>query len=635
MMNKNLLVIFLALFSFLFAQQLKLSDINKISNQQLDKLRDELKAEDSLIESKVENPITQSSEEFIFKSTDTVPANQGFGYDYFKKDINFFDNIPTPSDFMLGPGDELILSIWGEVNLRKSVIINKEGFIYFENIGFINISNQTLDDAKNKLNKELSKIYSTLNDGSSQLMLELGKIKAINIYFSGNIEKPGINLVHPFSDIFSAIVQANGISNNGSLRQIQLIRKNKLIATVDFYSFFTNGVNTFSDIRLIDGDVIHIPTAKKRVVIKGEVNRPNRYELIENEKITDLIEFASGLTSKASSSIILDKIIPLNDRLSDDNARTSQSISLKNGNTQSLNDGDEVNVIPITKVESKVTLFGRVKSPGIYPGVNKTLKHVLDLAGGFDDPIYRQTINEDEIIISRNDKEQFYSSEISLSYKEADNFELLPNDKIFVYENINYRNSFTYRVEGEVKKPGTFVFKDGITVNDAITKAEGLTQLADFKNIVVFKEFTELNDDDEKITTTAVVANTDLDFIIGANTVIKVLKTENVVKVEGNVYNPGLIAFTQGLTMSQAITQAGGYKPYSMKKRAYVKKANGEVDKANIFRGRAKRLNPGDAIFVPVEENPSDFDITTFISDLSTTLANIAAILIVVENNSN
>mgnify|MGYP006220198569 CR=1 FL=1 len=87
--------------------------------------------------------------------------------------------------------------------------------------------------------------------------------------------------------------------------------------------------------------------------------------------------------------------------------------------------------------------------------------------------------------------------------------------------------------------------------------------------------------------------------------------------------------------MSQAIIQAGGYKPYSMKKRAYVKKANGEIDKANLFRGRTKRLNPGDTVFVPVEENPSDFDITAFISDLSTTLANIAAILIVIENNSD
>ena len=634
-MNKNLLVIFLALFSFLFAQQLKLSDINKISNQQLDKLRDELKEKDSLIDGEVENPITQSSEKFIFESTDTVPANQDFGYDYFKKDINFFDNIPTPSDFLLGPGDELILSIWGEVNLRESVTINKEGFIYFENIGFINISNQTLDDAKNKLNKELSKIYSTLKDGSSQLMLEVGKIKAINVYFSGNIEEPGINLVHPFSDIFSAIVQAGGISGNGSLRQIQLIRNKKLIATADFYSFFMNGINTFSDIRLIDGDVIHIPTAKKRVVISGEVNRPNRYELIEDEKITDLIEFASGLKSEASSSLILNKIIPFDDRLSDDNARTSQAISLENWNTQSLNDGDSVDILPIKEVESKIIIYGRVKSPGEYPGVNTTLKYVLDLAGGFDDPIFRKTINENKIIILRSDESKFYSNEILSSYSEADKVKLMPNDKIFVYENINYRNSYTYRVEGEVNQPGTYSFIEGITVNDAIIKAEGLTELATVDNIVVYKEFSQLDENNKEVTTTSIVANADLDFSLGYNSVIKVLPAENVIQVEGNVYNPGLIAFNKRLTIHQAIINAGGYKPYTVKKNVYVKRANGKVNKVGIMRGRFVRLNPGDSIFVPVDENPSDFDITTFISDLSTTLANIAAILIVLENNNN
>jgi protein involved in polysaccharide export with SLBB domain len=113
------------------------------------------------------------------------------------------------------------------------------------------------------------------------------------------------------------------------------------------------------------------------------------------------------------------------------------------------------------------------------------------------------------------------------------------------------------------------------------------------------------------------------------------LPDENVVSVEGNVYNPGLVAFTRGITMRDAIIQAGGYKPNSMKNRAYVKKANGQVSKASIFLGRSKRLNPGDMIFVPVDPDPNKFDITTFIADFSTTLANIAAILLIVENQND
>ena len=209
------------------------------------------------------------------------------------------------------------------------------------------------------------------------------------------------------------------------------------------------------------------------------------------------------------------------------------------------------------------------------------------------------------------------------------------DDKIFVYENINYRNSFTYRIEGEINKPGTYPLKKGITLRQAIKLAGGLTELASYNNIVVKQEFTNIDELGNESTIIENVANVKVDFILSQNSVINVLPFENVVSVEGNVYSPGLVAYEKGMTMSQAIIQAGGYKPYSLKKRSYVLKANGEVDKANIFRGRTKRLLPGDTVVVPVNPDPSDFDITTFIADLSTTLANIAAILLIVDNQND
>jgi protein involved in polysaccharide export with SLBB domain len=102
----------------------------------------------------------------------------------------------------------------------------------------------------------------------------------MNIYFSGEIEKPGIHIIHPFSDLFTAIVQSGGVKESGSLRTIQLIRDNQVISTIDFYSFFMDGKSQFSNIKLIDGDVIHVPTIKKRVYISGAVNRPFSYELL-------------------------------------------------------------------------------------------------------------------------------------------------------------------------------------------------------------------------------------------------------------------------------------------------------------------------------------------------------------------
>jgi len=619
-----------------------MSDLNRISNQQLDKIKNQIQntntepsiEDNSLLEElkPVEIPLNN------FKSeTQESETQKYFGYDYFKNDISFFDNIPTPLDYKLGPGDEVIVSLWGETNYRNSMVINKDGMIFFDNIGFINLSNQTLQSAELILKEELSKIYSTLKDKNnpSRLMLSLGKLKSINIYFSGHIENPGIKLVHPFSDIFSAIVQAGGVNDNGSLREVQLIRNDKIINTVDFYSFFMNGKNSFSNIKLIDGDTIHIPSFKNRISISGEINRPSTYELLPNESILDIVGYASGFTSTASSTLILTQIIPIEKRLSDDNARASKIINIKNNEPIILNNGDTINVKPISDVDSSITIYGRVKSPGEYPGTNTTLKNILDIAGGFDDPFYRSTIRENEITVLRQDANQFYSIEIITSYKESDKLQLVPNDKIFVYENINYRNNYTFRVEGEVNRPGTYAFSEGLTVRKALDLAQGLTQLSTTDNIILYQEFTEINESGEEALITSDVSNVDFDFIIGSNSVIKALPFENVVKVEGNVYNPGLVAYKRGLTMTKAIEQAGGLKPYSLRNRAYVKRANGEVDKANLFRGRTKRLFPGDTVVVPVDLNPSDFDITSFIADLSVTIANIAAILLIVDNQSD
>ena len=137
------------------------------------------------------------------------------------------------------------------------------------------------------------------------------------------------------------------------------------------------------------------------------------------------------------------------------------------------------------------------------------------------------------------------------------------------------------------------------------------------------------------VTSSEQVARLDKSIILGANSILRALPFESVVRVEGNVYNPGLVAYENGLTMYKAIEQAGGHMPNSMKKSAFVRSANGQVDKANLFRGRVKRLVPGDTVVVPVNPNPSEFNFTAFIADLSVTMANIAAILLIVENQSN
>ena len=637
---KNIYIIFILFLSTVFAQ-VSMSDLNKISNDQLDAIKAELQdsATADIVESTVAEQSNTSSPVSITSTDIPIAMGDYFGYNYLRKDISFFDNIPTPADYRLGPGDEIIISLWGENNSRENVIINKDGMIYYENIGFINLSNKTLESAELLLTEELSRIYSTLKDedNPTKLMLELGKLKSINIYFSGHIENPGINLVHPFSDIFSAIVQAGGVNDKGSLREVQLIRNDQLLTTVDFYSFFMNGKNTFSNIKLIDGDVIHIPSVQNRISISGEVHRPSTYELLPGESLSEIITYASGFTSNASSTIIIDQIIPVEERSSDDNARAKIAINFKNKESIVLNNGDTIAIPSISLVDLNITIYGQVKSPGVYPGANTTLKNVLDIAGGFDDPIFRKTIREDSIIILRRDSNQFYSKEIQVDYKNADQFKLEVNDKIFIYEDINYSNNYTYRVDGEVSKPGTYPFSGGsITVGEALSLAGGLTELSSERNLIVRQEFSEVNEAGTEVITSESVNNVSLDFEIGINSVIIASPIENVVRIRGNVYNPGLITFTKGYRYPRYIELAGGYKPNTLKSKAYIKRANGNIEKVNgFFISRGKKVYAGDTIIVPVNLEPNDFDITAFISDLSTTLANIAAILLIVDNQTD
>ena len=363
-MKKITVVLFLFI-NLLRAQNL---DIEKMSNSDLDKFKERLRQEEKFESDSPDNNFKSSSDvESLSVEIDKNENlkkidNKYFGYNYFKTEINFFDNIPTPSDFKLGAGDEIILSLWGEINLREKFIINKEGLIYYKNIGFINISNKTIDEAE-ELPNELSKIYSTINDSenSTKLMLELGKLKSLNIYFSGEINKPGIQLVHPFSDIFAALVQVGGVNVEGSLRNIQLIRNNEKIDTIDLYSF-TKGSNDFSNLRLVDGDIIHVPPIQDRIEIKGSVLRPGFYELIADDSLKDIIGYAAGLEARASSVVTVDTITPIDKRTSQDNIISSMNIDLKNSAKISLNNGDTITVRDVGDSSSKVQIFGRIKS---------------------------------------------------------------------------------------------------------------------------------------------------------------------------------------------------------------------------------------------------------------------------------
>ena len=625
-------LVFLLVLNSVFAQ----SNLENLSNEEIDAIKEELQESQDLVAKNADNPLelvtingTESEE-----TNDLTPY---FGYDYFEREVNFFDNIPATDQFKLGPGDEIILSLWGETNVRQKFTLNRDGSIFYDNIGFIKLDNKTIKEAESILSSQLATIYSTINnkENSTELLLELGKLRSINVYFSGETKTPGINFIHPFSDIFMALVYA-GVKKSGSLRKIQLIREGNIIDTFDFYSFFLDGKDIFSSTRILDGDVIHIPTVSRRVEITGEVVRPAYFEILDNESVLDLIKYSGNQTAEASTKILFDTITPINERSSDDNARKNLIIDLKEAAKIDLNDGDSIQVTPIGEVERNVTVFGRVKFPNQYPASNSTLKDVLDVAGGFNDPIFRKSIRDDDILVLRKDANQYYSLEFNVSYDESDKFKLIPDDQIFVYENSQYTNRFAIEVSGEVNKRGTYQFREKMTVQDVINLADGFTELANKSAIIVSQSFSTIDGNGDEIVIENQINDVELDFQVPNGAKVNVLPLENVVEVQGGVYNPGLIQYKKGYRYPRYIELAGGYKPNSLKRKAYIRRANGNIEKVNgFFISRGKRVYAGDSIIIPENLNPTDFNIQTLLTDALSVLTNLVAILAIIENTSD
>ena len=402
-----------------------------------------------------------------------------------------------------------------------------------------------------------------------------------------------------------------------------------------FIIFFNFGIKEFENLPITNGDIIHIPFVEKRVKIEGEVNRPKLYELKNKETLSDLITFAGGLKSSSSAKAVIKEIAGLSSRVSDDFAKYGRSVNLINSKEIVLTNGAEIFVLPIADNDFEVTVYGKVNFPGKYPiSSDNNLKNLLDTAGGFNDPIFRKSI-EDEITILRLDENQFFSKGFSVNYTDAENFELKANDQIFVYENQNYLNAQMFSVVGAVNKSGTFPLKTNTTLRAAIELAGGINEMGSLKSIAIDRNFKSFDEFGNEIVEIKKIGNIDLDFVLSDEDVVNVSFLSNVIKVDGNVYSPGLVAFSKRMTVSKAVELAGGYKPNSLKKRSYVIRTNGEIEKVNLFRGRATRVFPGDTIFVPVNTDPNEFDITQFIADLSTTLANIATILILVDNQAD
>lgn len=407
-----------------------------------------------------------------------------FGYDFFmgRDQLTMWDNLPIPTDYLIGPGDEIIVTLWGDTELRSTSLINREGNVYFEKIGLVNLVGLNFSDAKSLLRSKFEKVYATLRGGeqsTTYMEVSLGTLKSINVRFLGEVNTPGIFPIHPFSTVSTGLMQVGGISIIGSLRDIQVIRDGSTIETVDYYQYLLFG-DVSSEIRLQDNDVVFVPVRKSTIRIKGEIKRPAIFELMAGESLDDLIQFVAGLENRASSKVEIHRITQLEDRKSDDEVIEHLWIDLSDATKTKLIDGDQIFIHSIFGTEQKVYIEGQVKNPGSFSlSENMSVLDILELAGGiFDDEFWKKVYPYRADLVRTNEGEN--KSEIIpirlAQLREGDpsqNKRLMNNDKLIVYPSDINKYKKVVTIFGEVRNPRECNLDENMGLTDLILRAGG------------------------------------------------------------------------------------------------------------------------------------------------------------------
>ena len=487
-------------------------------------------------------------------------------------------NIPTPLNYRLGAGDEVIIDVWGsnEATIRQT--ISPDGFINIPNLGVVTLNGMTVREAEQYLRKKLAQIYPVDGeDAASDFKLTLGNIRTIQVSVTGEVVVPGTYSISSLSNIYNALYCAGGVNDLGSLRKVQLVRNGKQKAVVDLYDFILNGMLP-DGLTLEDGDVINVPLYLSLVNIEGSVKRPMYYEMKDGETVQDLLGYAGGFAGDAYRSNI--NVVRQNG--------VEYQVYTVDSNLFSafiLKDGDALTVgALIDRYENKLEVKGAVYRPGIYQlgdGI-RTVSELIAKADGLKGDAFTN-----RALIHR-EREDLTFEVISVDVKavlsgQAPDIQLQRNDILYIPSIYDLNDIGTITIEGEVATPGTFVYEANMTVEDIIMQAGGLLESASTVRIDVSRRIKnpaskEQPDSIANVFTRSFkdgyVVSEDLDFVLLPYDYVNVRRSpgyaeQGKVKVSGEVIFPGDYVLThKNERLSDVIARAGG-----LNKWAYVKGA--------------------------------------------------------------
>lgn len=379
-------------------------------------------------------------------------------------------NLATPSDYQLGPGDEVIIDIWGASEDRLRSTISPEGSIVIEQLGPVHLNGMTIEEANNHLRRLFAYKYAGVEEQETDLSLTLGQVRTIQVNVLGEVETPGTYRLSPFSNVLNAIYHSGGVTDIGSLRNIEVRRNGRKIANVDLYEYIFGGKDA-RDFYLREGDVIVVPAYSTLVRLNGSVKRPMYYELKNGENIAELVAYAGGFTDDAYT----DKVTVTRPNGKEHEIYNVESADFRN---YQLNDGDEIAVGKVLgRFANRVTVDGKVFRPGAFAlseGIS-TLKDVIQAADGLTEDAYT-----DRVLIFREGPDlrtQVLSVNLeSIMDGTAPDVVLQKNDVVRISGIREIFQKGDILIDGYVHNPGNFSYARHMTVNDLILQAGGLSE---------------------------------------------------------------------------------------------------------------------------------------------------------------
>uniref|UniRef100_UPI002593287C SLBB domain-containing protein n=1 Tax=uncultured Bacteroides sp. TaxID=162156 RepID=UPI002593287C len=409
---------------------------------------------------------------------DLARSNQVFGRNIFNTRNLTFEpsvNIATPLNYRLGPGDEVIIDIWGASQNTIRQQISPDGTINIQKIGPVNLSGMTIAEANDYLKRTLNKIYNGLNntnDPTSDIRLTLGGIRTIQINVMGEVVQPGTYSLSSFSTVFHALYRAGGVSEIGSLRNVQLVRNGKNIATIDVYQFIMKG-NIQDDIRLQEGDVVIVPAYEVLVKIDGKVKRPMRFEMKKDENLSTLISYAGGFDADAYTRSL--RVVRQNGQEYEVNTVKDLDYSV-----YKMRNGDVVTAEAIlNRFTNKLEIRGAVYRPGIYQlnGRLNTVRELVNEAQGLTGDAF---LNRAVLYRQRED---LTTEVVPVDIKAimdgtSQNIILTKNDILYIPSIHDLEDRGDVVIHGEVAKPASYPYADNMTLEDLIIQAGGLREAA-------------------------------------------------------------------------------------------------------------------------------------------------------------